>query len=159
MKAIKAILAVILVLPLTSLGCEPARPVIIPPLTPDGEFKFVYPETWKERFKKGINRENDLAVVKVYVDHHYQSYPRNAQTEIEVLYGWGNPKPRAVTFIRPETSCGKPVPLKVGSRYVALFSPQFAPDLILLNEVAEQIDNLGSPSYVYTSVGLLPRKP
>ncbi|WP_237058262.1 hypothetical protein [Microbulbifer sediminum] len=157
MKVIELALLISVVFPFLANACEPILPKVVPPLTPDGDFLYIQPESQKERFIRMVKEVDNRAIVEVSVDYHYNRYPHNAQTEFRVLYGWGEPQPQVVTVIRYETSCGKPKPLKTKLKYVALFESYRSPMLIPYSEVSEHIKALGEPAYVYTSVGLLPR--
>ncbi|WKD48229.1 hypothetical protein [Microbulbifer spongiae] len=144
--------------PLATDACSPILPKIIPPVTPDGEFTYIYPPTKGEGFAQKIKETRNRAVVVVYIDHHYQSYPYGAQTEFKVLHGWGDPQPKINVIIRKEDSCGKVQPLKINSWYLALFvDPNYNPILIPYDQVKDLVELKGKSTYAHTSIGLLPR--
>jgi len=146
-----------LLLPAASYACSPwfNQPEIIPPLSPDGEFKHIYPDP-RADLEKSVRERKNLAVVKVLFD----SVAKNESGQVvaiaivELLHGWGHQSGRYMQFIREETSCGKPEKIENKGWFVAFLKKNSVTRLIPYGEVREQVASRGAPEYVYSAIGV-----
>jgi len=135
-------------------ACSPLLPELIPPSDPLGEWKEQEPPSEYELFLFKLGTSTRIAVVNLYSDFHYPTEPYNAQTEFDVLYGWGKPVSSNVKYVRENTSCGRPKKLEEGKLYVALPSGN-SYTVWPFSEVEQKINLLGDPEYRHTERGIV----
>ena len=141
-----------------SYACDPwfDQPEIIPPLSPEGEFKYIYPDR-KADLKKEVRERKNLAVVKLLFD----SVAKNEEGQVvaiaivELLHGWGYQSGRYMQFLREETSCGKPEKVENTGWFVAFLRKNRVTRLIPYSEVKEEVASRGAPEYVYSAIGVI----
>ena len=138
------------------LACSPALPTTIPPLSPEGEFQYIYPDYQKD-LESSVRTAKNVAVVKLHSDSLSES--KNGQTTavaiLELLHGWGYQSGRYMKYIRIETSCGKPEEITGSGWFVALLNRNEVYAVIPYSTVKEQVKSRGEPEYVYSALGLL----
>lgn len=136
-------------------ACLPVRPLVIPPIKHDGEFKYIYPDE-SERIKRYANSKN-LAVVKTISTFllSENSFERQV-VELEILHGWGYQKGRYIKIYNTYTPCG-----------LGDFNPDTW-NAVIFDDTTKKVryvipyKNLksyillrGKPEYVYTPMGLM----
>ena len=138
-----------------ALACEPIQPAIVPPLSPDGEFQYIYPDFQKE-LESSVLAAKDVAVVKIYSDSlsETENGEQVAVAVLELLHGWGYQSGRYMKYVRKESSCGKPKEITGSGWYVAILRSNEVYSVIPYSSVAEQIKSRGKPEYVYSAIGL-----
>ncbi|WP_158681614.1 hypothetical protein [Microbulbifer pacificus] len=156
MNQLKSYLLPVLFFGGQALACEPIRPAIIPPLTPDGEFQYVYPDYQKE-LNESVRTAKDVAVVKLHSDSVSESeYGYQVAVAIlELLHGWGYQSGRYMKYVREESSCGKPKEITGSGWFVALLRNNEVYAVIPYSAVQQQIKSKGKPEYVYSAIGLI----
>ncbi|WP_183464151.1 hypothetical protein [Microbulbifer rhizosphaerae] len=154
MKNLRHTLLVIFMFGKPALACSPVSPEIIPPNSPGGEFKYIYPDPKKE-LEKSVASAADVAIVKVHADS--VSEPKDgykvAVAVVELLHGWGYQSGRYMKYIRVETSCGEPEKINGTGWFVALLEKNEIYALIPYEKVKKKVQAKGKPDYVYSAIG------
>ncbi len=139
----------------TAIACSilVLPPKTVPPSEPTGTFVEEPVLTDRELFLHRMSTAPRIAVVDMYADFHYSKEPSRAQTEFEVIYGWGKPLSRYIKYVRSENSCGKLDTYKQHAWHVVLARPD---DYMVwpLSEIQKEVEALGSPDYKYSEMGI-----
>ncbi|MEW5251694.1 hypothetical protein [Microbulbifer sp. 2201CG32-9] len=156
MKQLKYCFLLFLLVSSKVLACSPVRPTIIPPLSPDGEFQYIYPDFQKD-LENSVCTATDVAVVKLHSDSLSESEEGQiiAVAILELLHGWGYQSGRYMKYVRNETSCGKLEEITGSGWFVVLLNRNEVYGVISYSTVVEQIKSRGEPEYVYSAIGLL----
>ncbi|MFV8784446.1 hypothetical protein ACNKU7_18675 [Microbulbifer sp. SA54] len=130
-------------------ACEYPVPKIVPPTSPNGSFRYIYPETGPNY--EEIAASKNLAIVKILEVAGEKNYPD--VVIVQLLHGWGYQSGRYMKYLNPKTSCGSTKVAEVGW-YAAVIVRGKLANLVPYKNVEPYLKERGRPDYVYSAIGV-----